>query len=102
MSPQFAMHGTDMFRVARFNRTLNADRAHIGTTEGALMCDVFNAGTRGGDDAGQLGKSAWTIADLHGESTETTIMDETLFDHTAENGWIDISTADHQHDFLSA
>ena len=69
--------------VSCFHRAGGVDGTHVGTTKGAIVRDVFDAGSRFGDDLTERGETAGAITDGHRKSIMSTIGCEAFFDHPA-------------------
>src|SRR6187431_1073185 len=94
LAPQGAVQFADVRVVAGFHGAHDIHGRNVRPAEGAVVLDVLHARATTRDHAGQLGEAAGPIADRHCEPRHATIVHETLLDHAAKHGGIDVPATD--------
>jgi hypothetical protein len=78
------------------------DGGDVGAGEGAIVHDLFDAGTGGSDLRGKIGQPARAIANHGSEAGKPAIGDQTPFDHAAQNVWVDVPSAQKKNHTLAS
>ena len=77
--------------MSRLDRATNMHGGNIRTPKCAIVHDLFDARSGGGDAGGEIGQTTGTVANDGGETAKAAIGNKAALDHATQNIWIDIS-----------
>jgi hypothetical protein len=84
----------EMVVISRLDRAENVNGGNVGTSERAIVHNLFDARTSRRDLRREIGKATGPITDYGREAAKPAIGNQTAFDDATEHVGIDIAAAE--------